>query len=112
VTTNGGAFDVSLPSAGTYYLVYWLDVNNDGVPHVGEPLGIYGDPITVPQTGLKANFGDTLAPGVAGTATYTGSLGPVSERVPIAVVPYIDPDLTVEAPWASRGQGDNQRRPL
>jgi hypothetical protein len=24
VTTNGGAFDVSLPSAGTYYLGYWL----------------------------------------------------------------------------------------
>ena len=108
VTTNGGAFDVSLPSAGTYYLVYWLDVNNDGSPNLGEPLGAYngrtwptsGDPITVPQTGagLKVNFGDSLAPGVAGTATYTGSLGPVSESVPIAVIPYIDPDLTVEAP--------------
>jgi hypothetical protein len=108
VTTNGGAFDVSLPSAGTYYLGYSLDVNNDGGLNVGEPLGIYNgrtfpssDPIIVPQTGLaglQATFGDTLAPGVAGTATYTGSLAPVSESVPIAVVPYVDPDLTVEAP--------------
>jgi hypothetical protein len=109
VTTNGGAFDVALPNAGTYYLAYWLDVNSDGGANVGEPLGANngrtwptsGDPIIVPQAGLaglKASFGDSLAPGVAGTATYTGSLGQVSESVPIAVVPYLDPDLTVEAP--------------
>jgi hypothetical protein len=107
ITTNGGSFDFSVPAAGDYFLVSALDVIPDGKLDVGEPFQIYnnrftlpGDAIHVPQsglTGLSLAFDDTgQASGIAGTATYTGTLGQVSEVHPLVIERFLDPDLTVQ----------------
>jgi len=102
VTENGGSFEMGPPGPGDYYLVYLLDTNGDGDPAVGDPFEIYqdrlttpGDSVTVPQTGLVLSFDDTGGlPGVRGTVTYTGAMGPVSSNVPIHVDVFRDAELT------------------
>lgn len=102
VDTNGGEFVLSAPGPGDYYLGMLLDTNGDSAPAVGDPFEAYndrsaapGDPLTAPQSGLSLSFGDASGlPGVAGTVTYTGSLGPVSETSPILVEVFRDADLT------------------
>ena len=102
VTENGGAFELGAPAPGTYYLAYLLDTNGDMSPAVGDPFEVYmdrttlpGDPLTVPLTNLTLSFDDTGGlPGVVGTVTYTGSLGPVSADKPILIDTFRDADLT------------------
>ncbi len=107
VTTNGGVFDFTVPAAGDYFLAYGLDVIPDGKMDVGEPCQFYnnrftppGDPLHVPQSGLSdvsLTFDDTgQASGVAGTVTYTGTLGQVSGGQPLVIERFLDPDLTVQ----------------
>ena len=102
VTTDGGTFDFDVPTAGDYFLAYFLDIVADGSPSVGEPFEIYNnevspahaDPLHVPDsgvTGLNLQFGDTgIFTGVAGTATYTGTQGQVSEQSPIVIEAFTD----------------------
>ncbi len=66
VTSNGGSYQIEAPSTGTYYLGYFLDLDDDGRP-LGEPVELYsnqfkqpGDPIIVPQAGIALDFDDTL----------------------------------------------------
>jgi len=102
VDTNGGAFVLNAPSPGDYYLGMLLDTNGDNMPAVGDPYEIYndrtmppGDPLAAPQTGVVLSFGDAGGlPGAQGTATYTGSLGSVSETSPIRVGVFRDADFT------------------
>jgi hypothetical protein len=102
VDTNGGAFELAAPEPGEYYLGYLLDTNGDTAPAVGDPFELYldhttlpADPVTVPQSGLALSFDDSgTLPGIQGTATYTGNLGPVSSSMPILVDVYRDADLT------------------
>jgi hypothetical protein len=106
VDVNGGTFELTVPAPGDYYLAYVLDTNGDALPGIGDPFGIYdnrlqapGDPITVPVSGTQSNlvltFGDTAGlPGVYGTVTYTGNLGPVDETRPIRVQVFREADLT------------------
>jgi len=78
VETNGGAFDVVVPGAGTYYLAYILDSNGDSLPNVGDPFEIYqdrlatsADPIAAPVSDLDLSFDDSGAlPGIRGTVAY------------------------------------------
>jgi hypothetical protein len=101
VTTNGGPFHFDLPIAGSYYLSYGLDLNNDHVG-VGDPFGAYNsrssfplDPIVVPQSGVSINFNDAqILSGVAGKLTYSGSKGPVSENQPLIAQGFTDPNLS------------------
>jgi hypothetical protein len=106
VTTNGGPWTVELPQAGNYYLVYWLDLNDDGETSIGEPVEIYNnkfgfdavpDPLAAPQSGVALDFDDTwLPPGVTGTITYTGNY-PVPPGRSVGVLSYGDPGLTGDA---------------
>jgi hypothetical protein len=101
VTANGGRFIVNVATAGNYYLWFFLDVNKDGRPNVGEPFQVYdrrftlpADPITAPQSGVNLSFDDTgLFPGIAGTVTYTGRLGQVSSTARVYVEEATDADL-------------------
>jgi hypothetical protein len=101
VDTKCGTFDISVPGAGPYYLGWGGDVTGDGRSHVGGPGGFYKDrtyfpldPITAPAI-LNLEFSsDSHGSGIAGTATYIGNLGPVSESRRIVVRPYSDPGLT------------------
>ncbi len=114
VEANGGSFTLTVPEAGDYYLAYLLDTNGDGVPAVGDPFGIYdnrlsapGDPITVPvneaQSNLTLTFDDSAGlPGVSGTVTYTGSMGPVDGTRPIRVQVFREGDLTDRVDRAQR----------
>lgn len=103
VNTNGGTFSFDLP-AGTYYLLYALDANNDGNPGIGEPLGLFdnqprppGNPITVPQSDLNLSFNDTgLIVGIAGTVTYTGDRGSVSASNRLSVLRFTDANLSIQ----------------
>ena len=101
VVANGGAFMLSAPGAGTYYLHYFLDLQAPGVPYgvFQNRLNLPGDPISVPQSGLSGlslNFDDAgRLPGLGGTVTYSGSLGAVSSDHPLIVVGYDDPGLTM-----------------
>jgi hypothetical protein len=106
VSFSGGAFMLFAPAAGNYYLLYSIDIHNywDGSLSVGAPFEVYNnryvvslpgpfpaDPVAVPQTGLKLDFGDAaLIPGIAGKAAYTGtrSCGCV------AVEAFANPDLS------------------
>ena len=100
VTTNGGSFAFDVPT-GTYYLTAVLDLNDNGKADVGESAVIYnqranypGDPVVVPQSGLSLQFNDdVMVPGISGLATYTGSLGTVSDTDRIRVDAFSDPDL-------------------
>ena len=102
ITTNGAEFTLSASEPGTYYLIYGLDVNDDGAFSVGEPFALSNNkvdpppgPIMLPQSGVAIEFGDTgIISGFAGTVTYTGSLGPVSAARSICVCPFADPGLT------------------
>jgi hypothetical protein len=95
VDTNGGAFELNVPQSGQYYLIYLLDTNGDALPAVGDPFGVTETPLVPPQTGLALTFDDTKElPGVRGTMTYTGSLGPVAADRPIRVNVYRNGDLT------------------
>ena len=104
VTTSPGDFVIQLPTPGLYYLAYWLDLNNDGRANVGEAVEIYNDklsfpadPIDVPASGvsgLNLDFGDTRAPGIRGSATYTGEIGEISDQLPIVVQAFTDAGLT------------------
>ncbi len=104
VTTNGGSFNYDV-AAGTYYLAFVLDLNGDGQASVSEPASIYnsrsgfpGDPIVAPRTGLTLQFNDTSAiPGIAGTITYTGHMGTVSDATRLRVDVFADADLTIPA---------------
>lgn len=102
VTTDGGSFDFDVPTAGDYFLAYFLDIVADGAPSVGEPYQIFdhetslahADPLHVPDsgvTGLILDFDDSgVFVGVAGTASYRGSLGQVSQQTPIVVEAFTD----------------------
>ena len=114
ITTNGGTFALSAPDAGTYYLLYGLDVNDDGAFSVGEPFALSNNnvvpppqPVRLPQSGVAIDFNDTgIISGFAGTVTYTGSLGPVSATRSICVCPFLDPGLTEDlgcVPAATNG---------
>jgi hypothetical protein len=85
VSTNPGNFMLQA-AGGTYGLFYYLDVlhtfaNDPDQPAVGAPYQFYdhkfepfGDPISVPQSGLQLDFDDShLIPGIAGEVTYTGN---------------------------------------
>jgi hypothetical protein len=94
-------------SAGTYYLAYYLDFTPYSVPHVGEPFQFYSDQLTPPGTaltvsgsgvtGLNLVFDDSgVLSGIAGTVTYIGSLGSVSNNSRLIVARFSD--LTVAGP--------------
>lgn len=112
VTANGGPFDLELPSGGSYYLAYLLDVQGSGDANVGDPFRVYdnrnnfpGDPITVPQSGVVLTFDDSsMLSGIAGTITYTGSLGMVSFERPLILRRFADPALT------TRFQNEDERQ--
>jgi hypothetical protein len=66
VTSNGGEYQIEAPNAGTYYLAYFFDINDDGKP-LGKPLEFYnnrftepGDPVAVPQTDVALDLDDTV----------------------------------------------------
>jgi hypothetical protein len=117
VTTNGGMFTFNGLAAGSYTLVYLLDVNNDGRLSVGEPALVYnnrsnlpGDPVTVPGPALTLQFNDdTLIPGISGTATYTGSKGTVNNTTRIRVHAYTDPGLTMFSTFEGRAKENGGR---
>jgi len=102
ITVDRGAYLLDVPAASDYFLVYFLDVINDGALNVGEPYQFYfnefsaanADPVSVPSSGvsgLKVGFDDHyIMSGVAGTVTYTGTLGSVSEQTPLIVVAHTD----------------------
>jgi hypothetical protein len=104
VVSNGGAFTLTAPAAGTYYLAYFFDVTGDGNVTPGDPVAAYdnrpgppGDPLSLPRSGLALTLGDAaLATGVAGTMTYTGAKGPVSSARPLVLLLYTDAGLTNE----------------
>ncbi|MBI1814773.1 MAG: hypothetical protein HYR72_07335 [Deltaproteobacteria bacterium] len=116
VTTNGGSFNYDV-AAGTYYLAFVLDLNGDGEANVGEPASIYnnrtsfpGDPIVAPRTGLALQFNDTGGiPGIAGTITYTGHLGTVSDSTRLRVDVFADADLTI--PGDAGGEAKTSSNP-
>jgi len=99
---GNGPFDLEVPTAGTYYLAYLLDLNDDGRASVGESYQVFrnrlnfpGDPIMVPQLGVTLSFADTAAlSGIAGTVTYTGTHGPVSDQRRLIVQGFRDAALT------------------
>lgn len=107
VETSPGSFNADV-AAGTYYLAVFLDVIADGKANIGEPFQIYseefsppGDPLNVSGagvTGLSITFDDTaLLSGVAGTVTYSGSLGSVSSTRRLIVEQFSDAMLTEPA---------------
>jgi hypothetical protein len=102
VDTSGGEFELKAPAPGQYYLAYVLVTSGGMFPAPGDPFGVYlnrsgppADPLEAPQSGLALSLDDTsVLPGVEGTVTYTGSLGPVSDQRPILVSVFRDADLT------------------
>jgi len=102
VPIDRGPYTVDVPTAGNYFLVYFLDLIPDGKLNVSEPYQFYfnefsaanADPLVVPSSGLsdvKLGFDDHfIMSGVAGTATYTGSRGTVSAQTPLAVTANTD----------------------
>jgi hypothetical protein len=95
VVTNGGSFELTASQPGVHYLVYLVDTNGDAIPAVGDPYQLYDGILEPPQTGLALSFDDTNElPGVRGTVTYTGSMGPVDADHPIRVDVYRNGDLT------------------
>jgi hypothetical protein len=103
VPTSPGNFTFQV-SAGTYYLVYYLDFTPYSAPHVGEPFQLYNDQLTPPGTaltvsgsgvtGLNLTFDDSgILSGIAGTVTYTGSLGSVSNNSRLIVERFSDPTV-------------------
>jgi len=116
VSTNGGAFNVNV-SPGTYYLGVFLDLENVGVPVVGEPYEIYNqrstlpaDPIAVSAngvSGLALDFNDThRLSGIFGTVSYTGHLGQVTKSTRIEVFGYTDAALTTSAGLESNSKSN------
>jgi hypothetical protein len=108
VSANGGGFTLHAPAAGSYYLAYELDVipnDPDNNVNVGEPFQFYdqrfvapADAIAVPRAGVALSFDDTARlPGIAGTITYTGSRGPVSDTSRLIVEAFSDSTLTQNA---------------
>lgn len=103
VAANPGAFSIALPAAGTYYLVYWLDTDDDGHARIGEPFEIYNnrtafppDPVSAPQSGLALAFGDTRVPGVQGRVNYTGDRQTSAGKRRAVVEAYTDANLLAE----------------
>jgi hypothetical protein len=102
IPANGDPFTLDVPTAGSYYVFYWLDVRNNLQINVGEPFGVYNDrlalpgqPIAVPQSGVTLDFNDDGGiSGFGGTATYTGNLGPVSAQRLICICVSSDPSLS------------------
>lgn len=105
VNENGGSFTLTAPASGNYFLGFELDVipnDPDNSVNVGEPFQFYNrrfaapaDAIAVPQAGLSLEFDDTARlPGIAGTITYTGSQGPVSDARTLRLEVFSDPSLT------------------
>ncbi len=106
VTTNGGFYDILLPQAGTYYLIYYYSPNNSsGNPQIGQPY-IYNNSQTtrplsqgVNLSGLPINLGTTsLTPlqaftGIAGTFSYTGAQ-PFNSNHQGFIQPFNDAYLT------------------
>jgi hypothetical protein len=94
-------------SAGTYYLAYYLDFMPYSAPHVGEPFQLYNQQFVPPGTalavsgsgvtGLNLTFDDSgVLSGIAGTVSYTGSLGSVSNNSRLIVERF--GDATVSGP--------------
>ncbi|MFI5395346.1 MAG: hypothetical protein ACHQ9S_07420 [Candidatus Binatia bacterium] len=102
VPIDRGPYTVAVPTAGDYFLVYFLDLIPDGKLNVSEPYQFYfnqfsaanADALAVPSTGLsdvKLGFDDHfIMSGVAGAATYTGSRGTVSAQTPLVVTANTD----------------------
>jgi hypothetical protein len=90
VPATPGDFTFQVP-AGVYYLAYYLDFVPPSAPQVGEPFRLYNGQLTPPGTaltvsgsgvtGLNLTFDDSgILSGIAGTVTYTGALGSVSDK--------------------------------
>ena len=103
VPTSPGNFTFQV-SAGTYYLAYYLAVMPDGTPDIGEPFQLYNHQLTPPGTaltvsgsgftGLNLAFDDSgVLSGIAGTVTYTGSLGSVYNNSRLIVERFSDPSV-------------------
>ena len=78
--TNGGRYDLITFDTNTWYLVAYLDLNNNRMRDTGEPFTIYkdlGSPPAFPvmasttQTAIDINFGDEhLTSGATPTTTH------------------------------------------
>ena len=99
--TSNGAFDIALPAPGNQYLIYAWDMSGEGIL-VGAPFEIYDDrfsfpvePLVAPTSEVTLQFDDTARiPGIAGTASYTGNHGPVSQQRRIVLEAFKDAALT------------------
>jgi hypothetical protein len=88
---NGTPFDIALPAAGSYRLLYALDLDNDGIL-VGSPNESAA--VTAPASGIVLDFNDAARfSGIAGSVTYTGGPG-VSGSRSIILEAFDDPGLT------------------
>jgi hypothetical protein len=116
ITANDGSYSISVPSAGTYYIVAGVGVVNTpacqalntacalyNILTQGAVVGAYGGSsstainVTGASTGIGFSFNDSTIgqePGAAGGVTYTGSKGSVSSTHPIVIQEYNDADYT------------------
>jgi hypothetical protein len=105
VTSNGGSYGISLPSAGTYYLIAAIGAANDPpceslYSFQGGIYQFYGGScssstainVTGNTTGANFSFGDSCGQltGVSGGVTYTGSLATISNTNAICIENFSD----------------------